>query len=342
MEKKYDIYHAVCPRVGRRNSEIGKLNMPYGSLFVEGETNHVISEGGYESLPYVAGRFIKDPDELYGRSPAINCLSDIKMLNGLSCIFLKSEEKNLNPPMLVAHNSIVNKPNFSSGRIIYIRGSVFQDRPVPLQSGRDLNVGMDMLQRYENKIKEAFYTDMFDYLMGGKYMTATEVEARKQTKLFLFAPLLARIQKEFLSRIVERCFDIMFRKGLFPKVPEEIKKNPDYEVKFAGRMANALKSIESSAVNNVLMMLAPVMQYDPNVAKNFDWNEIIRDTGLNQGMPVSYVRDKDEVQAEIKAEQEMLMQQHEAQMAQQNAKTANELNEPVKSGSMLEEVANGG
>ena len=337
FNKKFEVIHVVCPRINRKG-KIGKKNMPYASIYIEVESKHTLRNGGYETMPYVVARFLKDPEELYGRSPAINSMSDIKMLNAMNEILLKTEEKVLNPPMLVAHNSIMNKPDFSAGNIIYIRGSVFQDRPVPLETAKNVRVGIEMLERLTNKIKESFYTDMFDYLVGGKYMTATEVDARKQTKLFLIAPLLARVQNEKLTRIIERCFAILLEKGMFPEMPELLYQYPDYEIKFIGRMSDALKSIETNATQQVLMMLQPMMQYNPDVSMNFDWNTLIRDIGMNNGMPVKYIRPKEEVEAEIQQRNQMQMMQAQAQMANNGAKAAKELNEPVVPNSMLQQV----
>jgi hypothetical protein len=312
--------------------------MPFMSLYVEKESREVVKKGGYETMPYVVGRFIKDPDEIYGRSPAINSLGEIYMVNAMKNTLIKAARKTVSPPMGVSHNSVLNSPMFDAGRIVYIKGSVFQDRPVPLQVTGDVRIGLDMIQQEQNSIKEAFYTDMFDYLIGGKYMTATEVEARKQSKLFLFAPLLARIQSEKLNRILQRVFDILLTNGFLPPIPDILKQYPQYDIQFTGRMALALQNIEVSATQLTLGMIQPLAQYDPTILDNFDWNAIARGTAKSNGMPIAFVKTKEVVQAERaeRAKQEQQMQQ--MQMAQMGADIAEKAGKPVDDSSLMAQM----
>ena len=48
----------------------------------EGRT--LISESGFESFPYMVSRYVTAPREVYGRSPAMLALPDIKMINEMS------------------------------------------------------------------------------------------------------------------------------------------------------------------------------------------------------------------------------------------------------------------
>ena len=336
QSKQYFTFlHAVKPRLNIRKNALGKEAMPFMSVYIEKESKTIVKRGGYKTLPYVVARFIKDPNEIYGRSPAINSLGEIYMVNAMKNTIIKSARKTVSPPMAVAHNSVLNSPKFDAGRIVYVKGSVFQDKPVPLQVTGDIRIGLEMIQQEQNSIKEAFYTDMFDYLIGGKYMTATEVEARKQSKLFLFAPILARIQSEKLNRILQRVFDILMTNGFFPPLPDALKRNPQYDIQFTGRMALALQNIEVSATQLTLGMIQPLAQYDPTILDNFDWNAIARGTARSNGMPIAFVKTKEQVALEREARAAQQKQMMDMQMAQMGADTAEKLGKPIDDSSLM-------
>ena len=333
--KTWTVFHMVAPC--RRSGS----KFVFDSVWVEKETKAVLREGGYNTIPYIVARFLKDPDETYGRGPGINMLPEIKMLNAIKSDFTKAVHKKLMPPLAVAHNSVLNQPSLEAGKINYIRGSMFQERPVPLDIVGDVGVGDSMMKMEQDIIKEGFYTDMFDYLVGGKYMTATEVEARKQSKMFLFAPLLGRIQSEKLSPIIERCFNILMEDGMFPPMPDALRRQREYSIMFSGRMSLALQHIETNATYQTLNMIQPLANIDPSILDNFDWNGIARGTGIQLGMPSVYIRPKEEVQAEREAkakQQEQLMQ---AQMAQQASETAKNLSGEVAPTSVIGKATGG-
>jgi hypothetical protein len=318
--RTFTIYNYVGPRNDYKLNAKTPEQMKYESIYIESESKKVIKEGGYNTFPYIVGRFSKDPDEVYGRSPAINCLADIKMLNSITNTMLKAAQKTVAPPMAVAYGSIMNAPKFESNDITYIRGNIGQDMPRPIDTGGNIGLGVDIIKMYQNRIKEGFYTDMFDYLVGGQYMTATEVESRKQNKLFLLAPMLTRVQSEKLNKIIVRVYDILSASGAFPPIPALLQQNPNYEIQFTGKMALALQSIEANATAMTLGMIQPLAQYDPTILDNFDWNAIARGTAINNGMPAVYVKPQKEVEAVRQAQQQMMQQQHEMQMIEQGSK----------------------
>ena len=337
-KKKFTFYHCVRPNNNFKANSLDPKKKQYISLYVEKDSKKVVREGGYDIMPYAVARFFKDPNEVYGRSPAINAIGAIKMINAIENDFVKASHKRLRPPVAVRHGSVLNQPDLSAGKIVLIRGSMYEDKPVVLDTVGDVGLGLEVLKYYEEKIKESFYTDMFDYLEGGKYMTATEVEARRQSKLFLFAPMLARLQSEKLHLIVQNVFNILLEKGAFGEMPDALKENPQYEIQFSGKITNALRNIESRGTQMVLAMVNQIAQYDNSVLKNLNYNKMLRDEAINSGMPVSYIRPEEEVQAELRAEAEQARQAQEMAMAQQGSQVAKNLSGEISDNSVVGKV----
>ena len=55
--------------------------MPFESVYLEYKNGNELSVGGFKEFPFVVPRYLKASNEIYGRSPAMTALPDVKMLN---------------------------------------------------------------------------------------------------------------------------------------------------------------------------------------------------------------------------------------------------------------------
>src|SRR6056300_1423881 len=102
-----EICHIVRPRSIYDGSKQDKKNMKFQSIYFEHGTDHVISVGGFNENPYVVSRYLKSSTEIYGRSPAMNALPDVKVLNKMVEHGLKATAKMIDPPLLVPDDSML-------------------------------------------------------------------------------------------------------------------------------------------------------------------------------------------------------------------------------------------
>ena len=100
-DEQVELLHCVTPRVERDIRKRDSKNMPYMSVHICMQTKMVMSEGGFEELPYVVPRFLKATGEVMGRSPAMVALPDVKMLNLMSKTIIQAAQKMIDPPLLV-------------------------------------------------------------------------------------------------------------------------------------------------------------------------------------------------------------------------------------------------
>ena len=64
-----ELVHVIRPRNDFDPQKLDKKNMPFQSIYMEYETSHIISIGGFKENPYVIPRYLKSSTEIYGRSP---------------------------------------------------------------------------------------------------------------------------------------------------------------------------------------------------------------------------------------------------------------------------------
>ena len=67
-----------------------KVKKAYASIWVLLKDKEIITEGGFDSFPYHTARWTKLAGETYGRSPAMTCLPDIRMVNMMSKTIIKA------------------------------------------------------------------------------------------------------------------------------------------------------------------------------------------------------------------------------------------------------------
>ena len=96
-----DILHAVYPRADFNPKLKDTENMPFESVYVEYKNANELSVSGFQEFPFVVPRYLKASHEVYGRSPAMTALPDVKMLNEMSKTTIKAAQKQVDPPLLV-------------------------------------------------------------------------------------------------------------------------------------------------------------------------------------------------------------------------------------------------
>ena len=137
--EEIELVHVVRPRSIYNERKEDKKNMPFQSIYFEYGEGHIINIGGFKELPYVVPRYLKASTEIYGRSPAMNALPDVKVLNKMVETALKAAAKQVDPPLLVPDDSMLSPIRMSAGSLNYYR-SGSRDRIEPLNIGQQTSV----------------------------------------------------------------------------------------------------------------------------------------------------------------------------------------------------------
>ena len=300
------------PRDERDAGKIDKINKPFASYYIEPEQRTVLSEGGFDELPYVVPRWLKSSYELgYGRSPSMNALSDTKVLSKMSEITLRAAQKQIDPPLLVPDDGFMLPIRTVPGGLNFYRSGT-RDRIEPLNIGANQPLGLNMEEQRRNAIRQAFYVDQL-IMSQGPQMTATEVLQRTEEKMRLLGPVLGRLQAELLQPLINRCWNIMLRNKQLPEAPPDLA-NDRIEIEYVSPLAKAQKQTEVQGVVRMLEMMQPIASLDPGALDHIDTDGLAKHVISVLGIPASVVRGEFEV-AMIR-EQRAQQQQQQAEMQQ--------------------------
>ena len=319
--EEISILHAVYPRNDFDPKKQDRKNMPFESVYMEYKNLNELSVAGFKEFPFVVPRYLKASHEIYGRSPAMTALPDVKMLNEMSKTTIKAAQKQVDPPLLVPDDGFLLPVRTVPGGLNFYRSGT-RDRIEPLNIGANNPLGLNMEEQRRNAIRNVFYVNQL-MMQQGPQMTATEVIQRNEEKMRLLGPVLGRLQSELLKPLIDRCFAIMVRKNIFPPAPEIISGR-DVEIEYVSPLAKAQKSTELQSIIRGIEIMGQLA----NVAPVFDYinfDNLVKHLTNIIGIPQKVLKTNSEVLAEREAKQAQAQQMQEMQQLQQVAKAGGDI-----------------
>ena len=218
-------------------------------------------------------RWSKTSGEVYGRSPAMMCLPDIKMVNEMMKTTIRAAQKATDPPLLVPDDGFILPLRTIPGGLNYYRSGT-NDRVEPLTTGSRPDIGLDYIESRREHITKTFHTDWLQ-LREGPQMTATEVLQRQEEKMRLMGPMVGRLQSELLGPMIDRVFNILTRRGQLPMAPTEFE-GQQLAVDYVTPVARAQKAQLVFNLSRFLEQMVPLANLKPEMLDNLDFDATFR------------------------------------------------------------------
>ena len=313
MEKKFEVIEGLMPRKDAKQKSLGPKGLPWASFSFMKENDTMLKESGFHEFPAMFPRWTKISGEMYGRSPSMKSLPDIKMINKMMADTLRSAQKITDPPLMLPDDGVFGRVNTMPGGLNYYRSGT-QDRIFPLQTGGQPGVGLEIMADVRNRIKQAFFIDQLQLIEKDR-MTATEVSQRTDEHLRLLSPILGRQHFELLQPMIVRIIGIMKRKNMLPDNPPEELLDINLQVFYSSQIAKAQRISEGINFQRFLEAMAPIAQVDPSVVDNLDADAALKFNATIYGVPEEVFRDTQEVKelrGQRAAEEERLRRQQDA------------------------------
>lgn len=323
-QHKFDFVHCVRPNQSQEYGRMDFRGMPYSSHYVSIDCRCIVSEGGYTSMPYMVPRYETSPNETYGRSPAMMVLPDILMVNEMAKTTIRAGQRAVDPPLLLQEDGALQAFSMRPGAMNY-GGVDDQGRPVvmPLQTGTNLPMGLDMMQDRRQFINDAFLVTLFQIMVETPNMTATEAMLRAQEKGSLLAPTAGRLQSEFLGPLIIREIDILSKAGLLPDMPDALMEmGGEFEVQYDSPITRAQRAEEGVGILRTFEAAASIAQFDPSAIKVLKGSEAVRELAEINGVPAKLLVSREEIEAMEAAEAQQMQLQQILQAAPVVADTA--------------------
>ena len=329
FDKEIDLLHCVYPRDDVDKGKRAATMLPVASVYIDEKENHVLAEGGFHEMPYMVSRWSKTVGEVFGRSPAMTALPDIKMLQEIMKTTIKAAQKVVDPPLLVPDDGVLGPIRTIPGGLNYYRASSGA-RIEPLLTGGNIGISYEMMTDLRDRIRTTFFLDQLQF-QGAPRMTATEVVERTERTLRLLGPTLGRLQSEFLGPMIERIYGVLSRAGRLPGPPESIAEQ-ELKIEYVSPLARAQRQSETQGIMRTLEFIGPIAGMDPQAAQVIKGADTVRHIAELNGVPPMLLKSNEELMEEAKAQQE-------AQAAQQQMMQGAQVMDMMQKGANVAKTA---
>lgn len=350
MYSERDVLHAIYPREDYSPWRIDAKSKQWASDWVycrggkilqfggnglspalADKENHIIKEGGYDSMPIITWRWRVNSDEVYGRGPAHDAFVSIAQINQMGRTNLITAQKAAEPP-LVAYADLRGAIQRGPDGITYMesnRGDIRARMPQALTTGvQSLPFSIEYQDRVAKIINQHFHTDVFMMMSqlqnqgNQSRMVIEQVMELQSEKAAILGTRVGNLQSEAFDPLIERVFQIEAQAGRIPTPPDILLESIHgaVEVQYLGPLARAQTRLEKvRSIQSGLSLLTQIAQNNPTSIDVVDYDKAALEVLDAVSFPASCYRDPKQVAA---IRQERNRQQQQAQMAENAPKLA--------------------
>lgn len=326
LDKWVPVAHAIEPRPIRDMTKRDARNMPWRSVYFEttGDGDKVLRESGFEQFTALCPRWAGAGGDIYGHSPGMEALGDIKQLQFEQLRKAEAIDYQTRPPIQVPTGLKGREIDTLPGGISYVdaagpQGGIRSAFDVPLR----LDYLLADIQDVRQRVESTFYADLFLMLASRTdlRMTATEVAERHEEKLLMLGPVLERLHNEMLDPMIEITFSHLVKAGVLPPPPAEMQ-GVDLNVEFVSMLAQAQQAAGTNSVDRFVFTLGQVARIKPEVSDKLDADEWADAYGEMLGVDPRLVVPADRVALVRQARAQQAQQTQQVEQAQQLSQAA--------------------
>lgn len=242
------------------------------------DSGTVLESAKLESSPFINFRWMKSPGEIYGRSPVMKALPDIKTANKVVELVLKNASIAVTGIWQADDDGVLNPANIELKPGSIIPKAVGSGGLKPLDMPGRFDISELVLSDLRARIRHALLADRMGQI-ADRRMTATEVLERSSEMALLMGANYGRLQAELLTPLVERAFAVLRRRG---EVPDISLDGRTVMLEYRSPLARAQAQRN---VRNTLSWIDNVMAMGPAAAEAIDLAETARFLGQALGVP---------------------------------------------------------
>lgn len=272
LDQWVSVRHAIEPRTDRDLNKRDAKNMPFRSVYWEtGNCHQVLRESGFHRFPCLAPRWMVTSGDVYGHSPAMDALGDVKQLQVEQLRKSQAIDFQANPPLQIP-STMKNREvdTLPGGRSYYDPIQSPNGIKTAFEVQLDLRSLLADIQDVRDRVFSAFYADVFTMITQMDYRTtATEIMERHEEKMMMLGPVVERLNNELLDPAVETLFMRALTGGLLPPPPAEIEGH-DINIEYVSILAQAQKMAGLNNADRYVASIGQLAGLKPDVLDRLD------------------------------------------------------------------------
>ncbi|MGH1403633.1 MAG: portal protein [Alphaproteobacteria bacterium] len=274
-QKRFDVLEAVIPN---------GLVYDYVAFLSYGAQDHIILQSGqFNESPIINFRWIKSPGEVYGRSPVMKALPDIKTANKVVELILKNASIAVTGIWQADDDGVLNPANIKLTPGSIIPKAIGSKGLQPLTMPGKFDVSQLVLDSLHSRIRRALLTDKLAPVNAPR-MSATEVLERSAEMSLLLGATYGRLQSELLTPLIKRAFSILRRRG---EVPDISLDGRLVQVDYRSPLA---RSQGQRNIQNTISWINSVVAMGPEASSSVDFPAAARFLGEALAVPSDLIK----------------------------------------------------
>ena len=295
-EQKVSFIHVIEPNGNgtpvKQGQALDNTQMPYISIIFEknSQDNAFASISGYHEFPLMCPRWSVTGNEVYGFSPGIEALPDIKQLQHEQRKKGQAIDKKVSPPLQAPASMKQSAVNGLPGGVTFYDDTRQHNGIKPTY---EVNLNLSELsadiQEVQRRIGRIFYEDLFLMIAQtqSKQMTAREIEERHEEKMLMLGPVLERLHNELLDPLIKRTFAIAKRAGLLPPPPQSFE-DIEIKVEYVSVMAQTQRLVDTQKIEKFLDFVQRVQAIQPEIVAQVDLSNTVHDVAALMGVSYAF------------------------------------------------------
>lgn len=208
-QQKFELLETIIP------NENGRYD--YKVCLAEDQQPVLMQQGHFAESPVISFRWLKSPGEIYGRSPVMKALPDIKTANKVVELILKNASIAVTGIWQADDDGVLNPANIELKPGTIIPKALGSKGLTPLEMPGRFDVSELILDDLRARIRHALLADTLGPVSAPK-MTATEVIERASEMALLLGATYGRLQNELITPLILRAYSILRRRGEVPDI----------------------------------------------------------------------------------------------------------------------------
>lgn len=283
-EEEHEVVHCVYQNDDYNPYNRQPGNRRFVSCYYCKGTEEMLSEGGYDWMPYHSPRWTKLAGEKYGRSPALSVLPDIRMVNAMSKTVISAAQKMVDPALQVPDDGFILPLRTTPGGLNFRRPGAEQILPMP--TAQRVDVGVDMIEQRREMIRRGFYVDWLVRPTKKERQTAQEIMDDRNQMLSMMGPIVGRLQAELLGPMLRYSYFLLNRHGDLEAPPASLAPHR-LDVGYLSPAARAQSSVRGQGINifvDRIVQLQPVM---PSIVDAINEDQLVAEMSDYMDVPRS-------------------------------------------------------